>query len=66
MKNDFIQDTRIHRTCSGKKRKARGYVYINVSQYRDAEGSSQLRMCICDTIINAAPRIGGKTDKSEL
>ena len=45
---------------SGRKRKATGYVLINGSTYRDH------RSCIHDAIINAAPRIGGKIDQSEL
>ena len=59
MKHDYIKDTIIHRTYSGRKRKATGYVYITGSPYRDAEGSSQPRSCIHDAIIDAAPRIGG-------
>ena len=60
MKNDYIKDTRIRRTYSGRKRKATGYVLITGSPYRDAEGSPQLRSCLHDAIINAAPRIGVK------
>ena len=66
MKNDYIKDTRIRRTYSGRKRKATGYFYITGSPYRDGEGSSQLRFCICCAIINADPIIGGGIDKSEL
>ena len=36
------------------------------SPYRDAEGSPHHRSCLHDAIINAAPRIGGNFDKSEL
>ena len=36
------------------------------SPYRDAEGSPHHRSCLHDAIINAAPRIGGNMDKSEL
>ena len=43
---------------SGRKRKAAGFVYIQGSLYCDVEGSSQLRSCLHDEIINAAPRIG--------
>ena len=39
---------------------ATGYVYLNGSPYRYAEGSSQLILCLHDAIINAAPIIGGK------
>ena len=66
LKNDYIKDTRICQTYSGRKRKATGYVLINGSQYRDAEGSQHHRSCLHDTIINAAPIIGGKLDQSEL
>ena len=59
MKSDYIKDTRIRRTYSGRKRKPTGYFYITGSPYRDAEGSSHLRSCLRDAIINAAPRIGG-------
>ena len=37
MKNDYIKDTRIRRTYSGRKRKATGYVLMTGSPYRDAE-----------------------------
>ena len=63
MKNDYIKDTRIRWKYSGRKRQATGYVYINGSPYRDAKGSSQLRSCFHDAIINAAPRIGGEIEK---
>ena len=36
------------------------------SPYRDAEGSSQLRSCLHDAIINAAPRIGREINKFGL
>ena len=55
MKNDYIKDTTIRRTYSGKKRKSTGYVYITGSPYCGAEGSSQLRSCLHDAIINATP-----------
>ena len=58
MKNDYIKDTRIRRTYSGRKRKATGYVLITGSPYRDAEGLSQLRSCLHDAIISTAPIIG--------
>ena len=64
MKNDYIKDTRICQTYSGRKRKATVYVYITGSPYRDAEGPSQLITCLHDAIINAAPRIGGKSTKT--
>ena len=59
-KNNYVPDTRMRWTYSVRKRKATGYVYLNGPPYRDAEGSSQLRSCIHDAIINAAPRIGKK------
>ena len=64
MKNDYIKDTRIRWTYSGRKRRATGYVYLNGSPYRDAEGLSQLRLCLHDAIINASPIIGGKLKSS--
>ena len=48
-------------TYSGRKWKATGYVLITGSPYRDAEGLSLLGSCLYDAIINAAPRIGGKS-----
>ena len=60
MKNDYIKDTRKSLTYSRRKQKATGYVYITGSPYRDAKGLSQLRSCLHDVIINAAPRIGEK------
>ena len=66
MKNDYIKYTRICRTYSGRKRKATGYVYITGSPYRDAEGSSHLRSCLHDAIINASPRIGGVSKNSNF
>ena len=59
-KNDYIKDTRMRRTYSGRKRKATGYVLITGSPYCDAEGSPHHRSCLHDAIINAAPIIGGK------
>ena len=35
-------------------------MYLNGSPYRDDEGLSELRSCLHDAIINAAPIIGGK------
>ena len=58
MKHDYIKYTRIRRTYSGKKRKATGYVLLTGSPYRYAEGSSQLRSCLHDDIVNVDPRIG--------
>ena len=46
MKNDYIKDTRICRTYSGRKRKETGYVLITGSPYRDAKGSPQHRSCL--------------------
>ena len=65
-KNVFIKDTRIRQTYSGRKRKATGYVLITGSPYCDAEGSPHHISCLHDEIINAAPRIGGEMDQSEL
>ena len=39
LKNDYIKDTWIIQTYSGIKQRATGYVYLNSSPYRDAEGS---------------------------
>ena len=58
-KNDYIKDTKIRRTYSGRKLRAAGYVYLNGSPYRYAEGLSQLISCLHDAIINSAPIIGG-------
>ena len=66
MKNDYIKDTRIRRTYSGRKRKATGYILITGSLYRDAQGLSHLISCLYDEIINANMRIGGGINKSEL
>ena len=63
MKHDYIKDTRIHRTYSGRKRKATGYVLLSGSPYRDAKGYPQLRSCLHDVIINDVPRIGGEMDQ---
>ena len=59
LKNAYIKYTIIHRTYSGRKRKATGYVLITGSPYRDAEGSPQLISCLHGAIVNAAPSIGG-------
>ena len=59
----YIKYARIRRVYSGRKRKATGYVYIQGSPYLDAEGSSQLRSCLHDSIINASPRIFQGVDK---
>ena len=58
MKHEYIKDTRICRTHSGRKRKATGYVLLSGSPYRDAEGSPHLRSCLHDDIVNASPIIG--------
>ena len=63
-KNYFIKDTRTRQTYSGRKWRATGYGYLNVSLYRDDEGLSQLRLCLHDAIINAALRKGGKLTHS--
>ena len=62
-KNDYIKDTRIRRTYSGRKGRATYYLHPKGSPYRDAKGSAQLRSCLYDAIINSAPRIGGNIDK---
>ena len=54
------------RKYSGRKLKETGYVLITGSPYRDAEGYPHHRSCLHDAIINAAPIIGEKIDKSEL
>ena len=66
MKDDYIKDTRIHQTYSGRKQKATCYVLITGSPYRDSEGSSLNISCLHDAISNAAPRIGGEIDNSEF
>ena len=63
LKNNFIKDTRMRRTNSGRKRKATDYVLITGSSYRDAEGSPHHRSCLHDAIINSAPRIGETIDQ---
>ena len=37
-------------------------MYLKCSPYRDAEGSSHLRSCLRDEIINSDPRIGENID----
>ena len=64
MKNEYIKDTRICRIYSGRKRKATGYDYINGSPHRDAEGLSQIRSFLHYAIMNATPRILGKSTKT--
>ena len=59
LKNDYIIDTIICQTYSGRKRKATGYVLITGSPYLDSEGSPHHRSCLHDAIINDSPRIGG-------
>ena len=49
-----------------KKTKGKGFVYLKGSPYRDAEVSSQLRLCLHDAIINASLRIGEIIDKLEF
>ena len=60
LKSNYIKDTIIRQTYSGIKLRVTGYVYLNGSPYRDSEESSQLRSCIHDAMINAAPMIGKK------
>ena len=50
-KKDYRKNTRIRRTYSGRKKRETGYVHLKGSPYHDAEGSSQLRLCIHDAII---------------
>ena len=38
LKSDYIKDTRIHWTYSGRKWKATGFVYLKGSPYRESEG----------------------------
>ena len=66
MKNEYIEDTKIRWTYSGRKLNATDYVLITDYPYHDAEGSSQVRSCLHDDISNADPRIGGEIDKSKL
>ena len=58
MKHDYIKDTRISQTYSGRKRKAKCYVLLSGSPYRDAEGSPHLISCLHDAIVNNSSRIG--------
>ena len=55
-----IKDAIIHQVYSGRKRKVTCFVYIQVSPYRDGEGSSQIRSCTCYAKIIFDQRIGGK------
>ena len=66
LKSDFIKDTRIRRTHSGRKRKAIGFVYLRCSPYRGAQGSSHIRSCLRDSIINDSLRIRREIDKFVL
>ena len=56
----------MRRTYSGRKRSATGFVYLKCSPYIDSEGSSHLRSCLHDAIINADPIIRRDIDKFEL
>ena len=60
LKKDYIKDTRMRWKYSGRKQRAAGFVYLKGYPYRGAEGSSQLRSCLNDAIINADPRIREK------
>ena len=66
LKHDFIKDTRICWTYPIIKQRATGCLYLKGSPYRDAEGFSQIRLCLHDANLNSAPRIGGKIEKLEL
>ena len=61
----YIKDRIILRVYSGIKQKAKGFVYLQGSPYHDAEGSSQIRSCLHDAIINSSPRIGQRIYKLE-
>ena len=60
LKNDYIKDTIMRRTYSGRKRRATCYVLITGSPYRDAEGSPHHRSCLHDAIINSSPILGAE------
>ena len=59
----YIKYARIRRVYSGRKWKAAGFLYIQGSPYRDAEGPSKIRSCIYDAMINAATKIGQRIYK---
>ena len=50
-------DTRMRRVYSGRKRKAAGFVYLQVLPCSDYKGSSKIRSCVHDELINASPII---------
>ena len=54
LNSDYINYTRTRRTYPGIKRRTIGFVYLKGSQYCYAEGSSHLRSCLHDAIINSA------------
>ena len=62
----YIKDAIIRGVYSGRKQTAMGFVYLQGSPYPDAEGSSHIRSCLHDAVINASPRIGQSIDKLEL
>ena len=49
--------TRMRRVYSGRKRKAIGFVYLQVLPYSDSKGSSKIRSCLHYELINASPII---------
>ena len=51
---------------TGRKHKATGFVFIQGSPYCDAEGSSEIIVCLYDSGINATPIISVEMDKNEL
>ena len=59
------KDTRMRRVHSGRKRKATGFVHLQGLPYSDSKGSSNIRSCIHDGLINADPIIDF-CDKLEL
>ena len=57
---DYIKDMRIHQTYSVRKRKDTGFVYLKGSPYCDSGGSSNLRSCLHDAMINSEQILGGE------
>ena len=62
-KSEYIKYTRILQMYSGRKQRETSFAYLKVSPYCDDDGSSQLRYCLHDAIINYVPIIGGKYTK---
>ena len=61
----YIKDSRIRRVYSGIKQKAADFAYLQFSPYCDADGSSHLRSCLRDAVMNTTPRIGQIIEKLE-